>query len=76
VKTRIAVLKPTGCRQGMQSYEEKILTVPTSCACAFKGTVLNDFELGIDYSATTAAPTGTTTTITTTTTTQPTFNAS
>ncbi|KAK7087256.1 uncharacterized protein [Littorina saxatilis] len=36
VKTRITLLKPVGCFQGMQKYEEERHDVTTSCACAFQ----------------------------------------
>ncbi|KAK7087254.1 uncharacterized protein [Littorina saxatilis] len=36
VKTTIVVLKPVGCFQGTQKYEEERIEVSTSCTCALK----------------------------------------
>ncbi|KAL8620810.1 hypothetical protein ACOMHN_033207 [Nucella lapillus] len=39
VSTPIAVLKPVGCFQGMQKYQEEIIHVNTACTCASGGSV-------------------------------------
>lgn len=48
LETNIVVLKPAGCFQGTQKYEEQILSVPTSCTCAFKGVVQDNFQLAFE----------------------------
>ncbi|KAL8620805.1 hypothetical protein ACOMHN_033202 [Nucella lapillus] len=39
VSTPITVLKPMGCFQGMQKYQEEIINVNTACTCASGGSV-------------------------------------
>ena len=36
VMSKVAVLRPAGCLEGMQQYEEQLVDVSTGCACAFK----------------------------------------
>lgn len=40
VKTRITVLRPSGCKEGLQLMQEDTLEIPTSCTCAYKGAVV------------------------------------
>nr|KAG5696894.1 hypothetical protein BaRGS_035304 [Batillaria attramentaria] len=56
VVTEVTVLKPKGCSNGMQLYEEEIIPIHTSCTCAFRGKQVESEDL--PYSTTTAAPSG------------------
>ncbi|XP_076434714.1 interleukin 17-like protein [Babylonia areolata] len=38
VLTRVAVLKPVGCHQGLQKYQEELVYVGTACTCASAST--------------------------------------
>lgn len=42
ITTPLTILKPNGCRQGMQLYEEYVIPggVNTACTCAFTGTTV------------------------------------
>ena len=63
IKTRITILKPTGCLQGMQRYEEEIIQVATGCTCAAGGAradvlVIESAATTTTTTTTTAAPLG------------------
>ena len=55
IKTHIAILKPVGCLQGMQRYEEEIIEVRTGCTCAFGGSSTANLPIE-STTTTTAAP--------------------
>ena len=54
IKTKLTVLKPVGCFQGLQKYEEELINVHTGCTCAVSGA--SAAELPVQ--TTTAAPSG------------------